>query len=160
SADGAIIWDAVARAYPSLKVAKLPQLDRIRARVTIAVCNNAAAQTPARWFAQYLAEPTGGQKHFVAAGYAPPTKPDPPKARGARPGEEAEIVLYAGAMLRPAIEATIKEFEEREHVRVTRVYNGCGILVTQMRAGKMPDLYFACDPRFMGDVAEWFRKPE
>src|SRR5262245_59054255 len=91
SADGAIIWDAVARAYPSLKVAKLPQLDRIRARVTIAVCNNAAARTPARWFAQYLAEPTGGQKHFVAAGYAPPTKPDPPKARGARPGEEAEI---------------------------------------------------------------------
>lgn len=160
SADGAIIWDAVARAYPVLKVAKLPQLERIRARVTVAVCNNAAARTHARWFAQYLAEPNAGQKHFVAAGYMPPTKTDPPRARGARPGEDAQIVLYAGAMLQPAIEATIKEFQERENVKVTRVYNGCGILVSQMRGGKMPDLYFACDPRFMGDVADRFCKPE
>jgi molybdenum ABC transporter molybdate-binding protein len=63
-------------------------------------------------------------------------------------------------MLRPAIEETIQEFEEKEHVRVTRVYNGCGILVGQMRGGKVPDLYISCDPRFMGDVADLFLKPE
>ena len=34
-------------------------------------------------------------------------------------------------MLRPAIEETVTEFEKREGVRVSRVYNGCGILATQ-----------------------------
>ncbi len=32
-------------------------------------------------------------------------------------------------MLRPAIEETIQAFEQREGVRVIRIYNGCGILV-------------------------------
>jgi len=35
---------------------------------------------------------------------------------------------------------------------VTRVYNGCGILVGQMQAGAKPDLYFACDAQFMAMV--------
>src|SRR5262245_6753572 len=96
SADGAIIWDAVARAYPDLKVAKLPQLERIRARVTIALCSNAAAPTHARWFAQYLAEPNAGQKHFVAAGYTPPAKSDAPKAHGVRPRKSQELGLVRG----------------------------------------------------------------
>ena len=159
SADGAIIWDAVAAGFPTLKVVHLAHLDRVTGNVSIAVCKNAASRAEARWFAQYL-EGNEGQKHFRALGYAQPRQPPKPQARGARPGDGAEIVLYAGAMLRPAIEATIQEFETREHVRVTRVYNGCGILVGQMRTGRRPDLYFACDPRFMGDVADLFMKPE
>jgi len=158
SADGAIIWDATAAQYPQLKVVRLPNLERVTASVTVAVCKEAQSRTEARWFAEYLAG--DGQEHFRAAGVAPPREKPKPKARGARPGEKAEIVLYAGAMLRPAIEQTIREFEEREHVTVTRVYNGCGILVGQMRAGREPDLYFACDPRFMGEVADLFLKPE
>jgi molybdate transport system substrate-binding protein len=158
SADGAIIWDATAAQYPTLKVARLPHLDRVTANLTVAVCKDAQSRAEARRFAEYLAGP--GQKHFRAAGIAPAREAPKPKARGARPGEKAEILLYAGAMLRPAIEETIKEFEEREHVAVTRVYNGCGILVGQMRTGPKPDLYFACDPRFMGEVADLFLKPE
>jgi molybdenum ABC transporter molybdate-binding protein len=158
SADGAIIWDATAAQYPQLKVVRLPNLDRVTASVTVAVCKDAQSRSEARLFAEYLAGP--GQKHFRAAGVAPPREAPKPKARGARPGEDAEIELYAGAMLRPAIEETIQDFEKREHVRVTRNYNGCGILVGQMRGGREPDLYFACDPRFMGDVADLFLKPE
>jgi molybdenum ABC transporter molybdate-binding protein len=158
SADGAIIWDAVANAYPTLKVAQLPHLDRIKANVSAAVCKNANARTEARWFAEFLAGP--GQEHFRKAGFAPPRPESNPVGRGALPGENAEILLYAGSMLRPAIEDTIKEFEAKEHVKVTTVYNGCGILVAQMRGGKTPDLYLACDPRFMGDVADLFLKPE
>jgi molybdate transport system substrate-binding protein len=158
SADGAIIWDAVAKGYPTLKVAHLPNLDRVRANVSIAVCKNAASRTESRWFAEYLAG--AGQVHFRNAGYAPAIPAKVPQARGAKPEDNAEIVLYAGSMLRPAVEETIAEFEERENVRVTRVYNGCGILVAQMRAGREPDLYFACDPRFMGEVADLFLKPE
>src|SRR5256885_9955496 len=45
------------------------------------------------------------------------------------------------SMLRPAIEETIQDFERREGVSVTRVYNGCGILVAAMRAGDRPDAY-------------------
>jgi molybdenum ABC transporter molybdate-binding protein len=51
------------------------------------------------------------------------------------------------------------EVEKRENVKVTRIYNGCGILVTQMKAGEVPDLYFACDVRFMNDVKNDFIKP-
>jgi molybdate transport system substrate-binding protein len=158
SADGAIIWDSVAAAFPGLKVVRLPHLDRVTANVTAAVCRNAQRRAEARSFAEYLAGP--GQRFFRAAGYAPARDTPRPKGRGARPGEKPEIKLYAGAMLRPAVEETIKEFEAREHVAVTRVYNGCGILVAQMRAGGRPDLYFACDPRFMGEVADLFERPE
>ncbi|HZN37010.1 MAG TPA: substrate-binding domain-containing protein, partial [Pirellulaceae bacterium] len=73
--------------------------------------------------------------------------------------EQPEITLYAGSMLRPAIEKTITEFEQREGVRVTRVYNGCGILVAQMKAGEVPDAYFACDSEFMKQVQPLFRNP-
>jgi molybdenum ABC transporter molybdate-binding protein len=157
SADAAIIWDGVANQYPTLKVVHLPHLSRIKANVSAAVCKNASARTEARWFAEYLVGP--GQEHFRSANYSAPIEQPKPKARGARPGEDAEIVLYAGSMLRPAIEETIKAFEERENVKVTRVYNGCGILVGQMRA-RQPDLFFSCDPRFMGEVAHLFLKPE
>jgi ABC-type molybdate transport system substrate-binding protein len=59
-------------------------------------------------------------------------------------------------MLRPAIEETVSAFERREGVRVVRVYNGCGILVAQMRAGERPDAYFACDKSFMSQVSDLF----
>jgi molybdate transport system substrate-binding protein len=63
-------------------------------------------------------------------------------------------------MLRPAIEETIKLFEQREGVIVDRVYNGCGILVGQMKAGQHPDAYFACDSEFMAQVTDLFPKSE
>lgn len=39
---------------------------------------------------------------------------------------------------------------------MTRVYNGCGILVAQMKAGQIPDAYFACDVEFMNQVKDIF----
>jgi ABC-type molybdate transport system substrate-binding protein len=60
---------------------------------------------------------------------------------------------------RPAIEQTLRDFEQREGCRITRVYNGCGILVAQMKAGERPDAYFACDVSFMDEVQEMFGDP-
>ncbi len=37
-----------------------------------------------------------------------------------------------------------------------RVYNGCGILVAQMKSCSVPDAYFACDVEFMKQVRELF----
>jgi hypothetical protein len=51
------------------------------------------------------------------------------------------------------------DFEQREGVRVTRVYNGCGILVTQMHSGTRPDAYFSCDVSFMDQVRDLFEPP-
>ena len=39
---------------------------------------------------------------------------------------------------------------------ITPVYNGCGILVSQMKAGEKPDAYFSCDTKFMDMVQERF----
>ncbi len=157
SADGAIVWDAIAGGFKDVKVARLPHLERVNARVTVAVCTNAKMRAQARWFAEYLSESDRGRQFFTAAGYGVPPAP---KAKAHGPDADRTLVLYAGAMLRPAIEETIREFEERENAQVTRVYNGCGILVAQMRADVVPDVYLACDPRFMGDVADLFDKPE
>ncbi len=74
-------------------------------------------------------------------------------------GDVPELNIFAGSMLRPAIEDTIVEFEQREGIRVNRVYNGCGILVGQMKAGQHPDAYFACDSEFMTQVADLFPDP-
>ena len=73
--------------------------------------------------------------------------------------EVPELNLFAGSMLRPAIEDTVKKFEAREGVRVNTVYNGCGILVAQMKAGQVPDAYFACDTEFMEQVPDLFPEP-
>ncbi len=62
-------------------------------------------------------------------------------------------------MLRPGIEKTLSEFEQREGCRITTVYNGCGILVAQMRAGQRPDAYFSCDTSFMKSVADLYLDP-
>src|SRR5262249_34847176 len=70
--------------------------------------------------------------------------------------EHPEILVYAGAMLRPAIEATLRDFEAREGVTVLTKYNGCGILVADMRSGERPDAYFACDKSFMDMVKDLF----
>ena len=56
----------------------------------------------------------------------------------------------------PAIDATITAFEKREGLRISRVYNGCGILVAQMKGGQHPDIYFACDTEFMSQVPDLF----
>src|SRR5512136_1074318 len=62
-------------------------------------------------------------------------------------------------MLRPGIEKTLREFEQREGCRITTVYNGCGILVAQMRTGQRPDAYFSCDTSFMNSVADLYLDP-
>ena len=64
-------------------------------------------------------------------------------------------------MLRPAIEETISDFEQREGVSIITVFNGCGILVGQMQEqGSQPDAYFACDVEFMNQVRDRFHDAE
>jgi ABC-type molybdate transport system substrate-binding protein len=103
-------------------------------------------------FARYLAAEDKGLAHYRQAGFQAVT--------GEKWEAKPEIKLYAGAMLRPAIEKTIKDFEQREGVDVICVYNGCGILVGMMQTGDLPDAYFACDAEFMKQVQEQFPESE
>jgi ABC-type molybdate transport system substrate-binding protein len=62
-------------------------------------------------------------------------------------------------MFHAGIEETIRRFEQREGITVDRIYNGCGMLVSQMLAGGMPEAYLSCDSTYMDKVADRFRTP-
>ena len=150
--DAGIVWDIVARPLPKLKMMKLPELAGIEAKIKVAVLKCSKQPDEAAKFIRYLAASNGGLPRFRDHGFT-----------HIESGDEfvlkPKLVLYAGAMLRPAIEETVKEFEARESVEIQTVYNGCGILVSQMNSGHHPDAYFACDARFMSDVKNLFSEP-
>ncbi len=146
--DAGIVFDVVLRDYPALEAVELPELAPIRANVAVGVLKSSARPRQALHLARYLAARDRGLVRYREFGFQP--------VDGDVWSEQPEITLYAGSMLRPAIEQTISAFEEREGVRVIRVYNGCGILVAQMKAGQVPDAYFACDVEFMKQVSELF----
>lgn len=146
--DAGIVWDATVRQSPGLEAVALPELAGVKAHVTAAVLKDSPRPTAALRFARFLAARDRGLPEFGRQGYDP--------IDGDAWAEEPELRLLSGAMLRPAIEETITAFEKREGCRVTRVYNGCGILVAQMKAGERPDAYFACDKSFMDEVADLF----
>jgi molybdenum ABC transporter molybdate-binding protein len=146
--DAGIVFDAVLHDYDTLEAVAIPELEAATAQISAATL--AASRQPrlALHFARYLSSRDAGLARYKDFGFQP--------VEGDAWSEQPEITLYAGSMLRPAIEATITAFEEREGVRVTRVYNGCGILVAQMKAGQTPDAYFACDSEFMNQVKSIF----
>jgi molybdate transport system substrate-binding protein len=152
AADAGVVWDTVAALHPRLAAVKLPELEGVTARVQIAVLKSCARPAEALRFARYVAAHDRGLRHFTKHGFAEVEEGD-------RWAEVPEVRLLLGTVLRPAVEDTLKAFERREGVRVTRVYNGCGILVGQMKAGDRPDLFFACDAQFMNPVRDLFGPP-
>jgi molybdenum ABC transporter molybdate-binding protein len=149
SADAGFVWDATARQTAAVEAMPLPDFADVHAHVAVGVLACTEQPAAALRFARFLAARDRGLPLFQREGYKP--------ADGDPWAESPELRVFAGAMLRPAIDDTLNEFERREGVRVTRVYNGCGILVGQMRTdGKSPDAYFACDQSFMTQVHDLF----
>jgi molybdenum ABC transporter molybdate-binding protein len=151
SVDAGIVWDALIPESGKLEAVKVPELASAEARVAVGVLRTTEQPTAALRFARFLAARDAGLLQFRERGYE--------VVDGDRWAEEPELRLLCGAMLRPAIEETLQAFEQREGVRITRVYNGCGILVAQMRTGQEPDAYFACDQSFMDQVHDLFLRP-
>jgi molybdate transport system substrate-binding protein len=151
AADAGIVYDAVLHTYPQLEAIHISELEPAVSNVAIGVIASSRQPSAALHFARYVAATDRGQKHYLQQGFQ--------VATGDTWAEVPEISLFAGSMLRPAIEHTITEFEKREGVRVNRVYNGCGILVAQMKSGQRPDAYFACDREFMNQVPDLFPAP-
>jgi molybdenum ABC transporter molybdate-binding protein len=146
--DAGFVWDVTVRQVSGLEAVRLPQLDGVSSGVSVAVLAGCRQPAAALRFARFLAARDRGLPEFEKNGFA--------IADGDSWEEKPEVVLYAGAMLRPAVEETLKEFQRREGVEVITKYNGCGILVADMRGGVRPDAYFACDKSFMDMVSDLF----
>jgi ABC-type molybdate transport system substrate-binding protein len=150
--DAGIVWDALVRQMPALDMIALPELSSEVAHIAVGVLKKGPQPAAALRFARYLAARDRGLLQFQKEGFTP--------IEGDRWADTPELRLFAGSMLRPAIEETITAFEEREGVEITRVYNGCGILVATMTTHhQSPDAYFACDQTFMTQVKDLFLDP-
>jgi molybdate transport system substrate-binding protein len=150
-ADAALVWDATVNLYPELEAVQFPPIDHGQQRVALGVLTSSQQPTAALHFARYLTARDRGLHEFKRAGYR--------VVEGDRWADQPEVVFYSGGVNRLAVEETVKRFEEREGVKITRVYNGCGILVSQMKAGQRPDAYLACDVSFMSPVSGLFTNP-
>lgn len=157
AADAALVWDATAKQF-GLEYVEPPGFsEKATEQIQIGVSAGTARPTAALHFARYLTSADRGQPVFARHFFQPLEDAD---AWEDRP----QLVLMAGAMLKPAIDEQIKEFAAREGVEISTIYAGCGIHVAQMKAMKrgeaashrFPDAYFACDCSFMDMVQQWF----
>lgn len=146
--DAALVWDSTVAQYPELEAIHLPELDAGAASVSLAVLESTTQPAAALRFARFAAARDAGLKEFERHHFT--------VVRGDLWSEAPEVLLFSGGVNRLAIEDTLRRFEEREGVKVTRVYNGCGILTAQIRSGQRPDAYFACDVSFMTTVSNFF----
>lgn len=148
--EAGIVWDATVRQYPELEAIEVPGWDGPdhTVAVSVGVLRSAPRPAAALRLARFLGAPDRGLREMSRAGFT--------VVEGDAWAEVPELVLFSGGVNRVAIEDTLRRFEEREGARITRVYNGCGILVSQMKAGQHPDAYFACDTSFMREVTNLF----
>jgi len=142
------VYDVVLLGRSELEFVEIPELQGAVSQVSVGVTAGSRQPTAALHFARYLSAEDRGLEEYRRQGFV--------VERGDLWADVPELSVYAGSMLRPAIEETITAFEQREGVRVSRSYNGCGILVAQMKSGQHPDAYFACDVEFMKQVGDLF----
>jgi molybdenum ABC transporter molybdate-binding protein len=150
AADAAIVWDITVRMMEGIEEAPAPALAGRQARIQACVTTSCTQPAEALWFARYLASCDVGGPAFAEEGFTP---------AGGDPwgdGSIPHLHVRAGAMLRPALEGVITAFEAREGVRVTRSYNGCGILVGEIKEGAVTDAFISCDPDFLDEVSARF----
>lgn len=146
--DATIIWDAVARQYPELEIIRTPEFKNQTRNVTVGILGASGQPTAALHFARYLSARDRGLPIFKQFGYDP--------VQGDVWADIPELVFFSGGVNRLAVQETLKEFERREGIKIHTSFNGCGILVGQMKAGEIPDAYLACDVSFITQVSDRF----
>jgi molybdate transport system substrate-binding protein len=151
AADVGIVFDVVLSTYPDLEAVEIRELSSSASNVEIGVLATSRQPTAALHLARYFSSRDRGLMAFRDCGFQ--------VVDGDVWADQPELTVFAGSMLRPAISDAIARFEMREGVRVSTVYNGCGILVGQMKGGQIPDAYFACDVEFMNQVEDLFPEP-
>lgn len=156
AADAAFVWDTTAKQKAYTSDFDVIELDVLKGNIetpTIGVLSNSKNPTLALKFARFLHAKDKGQTYFKTEGFEGIVNAD-------IWDDSPTITLFSGGMNRISIEKTITEFQKREGITINTNYNGCGILVGQMKAGSKPDAYFACDASFMNDIKEKFGPAE
>ncbi|MDO5977416.1 molybdate ABC transporter substrate-binding protein [Flavivirga spongiicola] len=146
--DAGIIWDVTASQYDDIDIVNVPLFKNYIKNITIGVLNYSTQATEALKFIRYISAKDKGLPVFKKFAYQPIV--------GDVWSEKPKLLFYSGGVNRLAIDKTIQAFEKREGVEVNRVYNGCGILVSQIKAGQQPDAYLSCDVSFMTQVEDEF----
>lgn len=147
--DAGIVWGSVVAMYKELEPVQVPEWSAYRQTVAMGVLKNSKNPTEALKFMRYFSACDEGLKIIRTLGYE--------TVDGDKWEEKPQLLFYSGGVNRVAVEKTIRAFEKREDVEVTRVYNGCGILVAQIKAGQEPDAYLTCDVTFMNQVKASFQ---
>lgn len=154
--DAGVIWDATAANYAQLEIVRVPELSQGKAKITIGVLSSTRQPTRALHFARYVGANDKGLKIFKSKGFA--------TVDGDDWADKPEMVFYCGSVNRRAVEPILKQFEQREGVSITTIYNGCGILSGQMKAiagdgmkDTFPDVYMACDVYYLNAVEDMFQ---
>ncbi|MFN4257749.1 MAG: substrate-binding domain-containing protein [Gemmataceae bacterium] len=150
------VWDATAKQLPDLEIVPTPEFSQVHEIVQIGVLKKANNPTAALQFARYLASQNRGLELFRK--YHFDTIPDADQW-----AEVPALTIFAGAMLKPAIEPILQQFQQREGARITTNYAGCGLLVAGMKSmkqgmekGRFPDGYVSCDISFQEKVQQFF----
>lgn len=68
--------------------------------------------------------------------------------------EAGELLVFAAASLRDALEATRGAFEEAENAEITFSFAGSNVLAQQIEAAPRADVYFSASERWMDYVEE------
>ena len=108
AADAGIVYDAVLHTYPDLQFVELPELASAASQVSIGVIATTKQPQAALHFARYVSARDRGLKHYAEHGFH--------VSGGDRWSDVPELSMFAGSMLRPAIDETITAFEQREGV--------------------------------------------
>ena len=148
----AFVWNSTA-AQHGLKVIELPELEKSRAEISVAVTATTDRSVRALQFARYLTAPNKGSRVFARHKYKPLV--------GDRWAEKPVLRIDCGGVNRKAVEKTIREFAAREGCEVTTDYNGCGTLVSKMKIGDigLPDVFLTCDASYLTKAQDAMGSP-
>ena len=158
AADATFVWDATARQF-EIETVELPELEsRTQEQAELGVVSASSQPTAALQFARYLTARDRGEKVFQKYFYET-------ARRRRRVGAEAGVGAHGGSHAQAGHRRPGEVVRAREGVEINTIYNGCGILVAQMKAmrsgpagpsARFPDAYFSCDVSFMNKVQQWF----
>lgn len=149
SIDACVGWDATVMLYDDLEAVSIGRDESLFRTIEVGVLNNSQQPTEALKFLRFLSSQEFGNPTFEKHGFRP--------IKGDSWSEDPKVVLLSGGMNRLAVEPTIQRFEEREGVEITRIYNGCGVLVAQIKAGTELDAYLTCDTSYLTQVEPMFK---
>ncbi len=152
AADVGLLWDALIGQYPELESVPIPDSSPFAQTSSFALLKSAKNPGAALRFMRYATARDRGLEIFKKHHY--------PVVEGDAWAMRPEIVYFSGGVNRVAIADTLAAFAAREGVDIVTSYNGCGILVGQIKAGDTPDVYHTCDASFMNPVLSQFEVPD